>query len=189
MRGRVVGRNEVALAFDIVLEEIENAIAALDRDGAQFCRSGKYDEVKDITGKVLQMTAFRDRVIDLQGEWSDAFPATYGKEPDDGPDPVLRTPGDEFRIPILRALETLGGRATMGRVLDKVEGLMKDRLNERDRQPLPSDPDRTSWHNTAQWERYKMVKQGLLSANSPRGVWEITLEGKRWLADAEKKQR
>jgi len=66
---------------------------------------------------------------------------------------------------------------------------MEDRLNERDRQPLPSDPDRTSWHNTAQWERYKMVKQGLLSANSPRGVWEITLEGKRWLADAEKKQR
>ena len=28
-------QNEVAVAFDIVLEEIENAIAALNREGAQ----------------------------------------------------------------------------------------------------------------------------------------------------------
>jgi hypothetical protein len=37
----LMDRNEVAVAFDIVLEEIENAIAVLNQQGAQAFQSGK----------------------------------------------------------------------------------------------------------------------------------------------------
>ncbi|MEM7820360.1 MAG: winged helix-turn-helix domain-containing protein, partial [Candidatus Aenigmatarchaeota archaeon] len=36
----------------------------------------------------------------------------------------------------------------------------------------------------AQWARNAMVKEGLLASDSPRGVWEITAVGRRWLAAA-----
>jgi restriction system protein len=37
------------------------------------------------------------------------------------------------------------------------------------------------WVNTAQWERYLMIQEGLLKTDSPRGIWEITEKGKQFL--------
>ncbi|MDQ1328156.1 MAG: restriction system protein [Candidatus Poribacteria bacterium] len=42
------------------------------------------------------------------------------------------------------------------------------------------------WVNTTHWVRYKMVKAGLLSENSSRGIWEITEEGRKWINEAMK---
>ena len=69
----------------------------------------------------------------------------------------------------------------MNDVLDKIGIRMSHKLNTYDHQPLPSDPTILRWRNTAQWARAAMVKEGLLSANSPRGVWEITDGGRRFL--------
>jgi restriction system protein len=33
------------------------------------------------------------------------------------------------------------------------------------------------WKNRVMWRRYVLVKQGLLKADSPRGIWELTKEG------------
>ena len=32
------------------------------------------------------------------------------------------------------------------------------------------------WQNNAQWERLRMVQDGILKANSPKGVWELSKE-------------
>lgn len=47
------------------------------------------------------------------------------------------------------------------------------------------------WHvgysiKVSRWARNAMVKEGLLSSDSPRGVWKITQGGLRWLAAATK---
>lgn len=181
-------QNEVAVAFDIVLEEIENAIAALNRDGAQAFEGGKYDIARDLMEKGSQMTAFRERVKDLQKEWLNIFAAIVPQKTRKRKAPRykrlergLRTPEDEFRVPILQSLVDLGGSASMNDVLDKVEKLMSHKLNTYDRQTLPSDPTIQRWRNTAQWAKFTMVKEGLLSSTSPRGVWEITDNGRRFL--------
>jgi len=93
----------------------------------------------------------------------------------------LRTPELAFITPILRALDDLGGSATMAEVLEKVAIAMKDHLKEVDFESLKSDPARPRWNNTAQWARNTMVEDGLLKKNSPRGVWEITGAGKERL--------
>lgn len=33
------------------------------------------------------------------------------------------------------------------------------------------------------WERYRMVREGLLKQESPRGVWEITEQGHIYLQE------
>ena len=93
----------------------------------------------------------------------------------------MRTREDAFRAPILKALVHLGGSAPMTEVLDRVGDVMEGQLNEYDRSPLPTTPGSPRWRNTAQWARNAMVREGLLSSASPRGTWDITEAGERWL--------
>lgn len=93
----------------------------------------------------------------------------------------LRTPEDAFRLPILQALVELGGSADINKVLDLVGTKMEGTLNKYDRQSMTSDPGQTRWRNTAQWCRLALVREGLLQPDSPRGVWELSPEGRRAL--------
>lgn len=56
-----------------------------------------------------------------------------------------------------------------------------DELPEHDRGTLKSGDIR--WRNTDQWARYDMKNQGLLAANSPTGVWEMTEQGRTYLQE------
>lgn len=93
--------------------------------------------------------------------------------------PVSKTPEREYRMPILEALEELGGRGRAKEILKIVYEKMKTLLTEDDLRSLPTGGIR--WRNTAQWERYYMIQEGLLRADSPMGVWEMTEAGRRYL--------
>jgi len=90
----------------------------------------------------------------------------------------LKTPPQAYRRPILEALYELGGRASVQDVLKTVEQKVKSLLTEFDYQRLPSGID-TRWRNTAQWERLALVKDGLLKADSPSGIWELSNKGEQ----------
>ncbi len=189
-------QNEVAIAFDIVLEEIENAIAALNQQGAQAFQSGKYEVARDLTEKGSQMAVFRTKVADLQREWLQTFdsaslprPRATGNRIGERLKRGLRTREDAFRIPVLESLVELGGCASMADVLARVEAKMRDFLNEYDLSPLPSDPSQIRWRNTAQWAKKAMVTEGLIAPDTPRGTWQITEDGRRWLDTIRKQNR
>ena len=88
----------------------------------------------------------------------------------------LKTPQQAYRQPILEALYELRGSASAGDVLQMVEKKMRPVLNEVDYQKLPSGVD-TRWRNTAMWERFSLVKEGLLKSGSPDGIWELSDKG------------
>lgn len=70
----------------------------------------------------------------------------------------------------------------MKKVLDAVGKKMEGVLNNYDRQRLNSPPAyEVRWRNTVEWSRYRMVRDGLLRGDSPRGVWELTPRGRRAL--------
>ncbi len=94
-----------------------------------------------------------------------------------------RTPDKAYYQPILKTLDELGGSAKVKDVLVRVEKLMKGVLKEVDYQRLISDPKTPRWINAARWARQNMVEEGLLKKNSPRGVWEISTVGRRYLAE------
>jgi len=81
---------------------------------------------------------------------------------------------------ILESLIELGGAARSEKVIDRVGQKLEHILTASDREILRSGID-IRWRNRTAWQRYHMVRQGLLKSNSPRGVWEITEEGRRWL--------
>lgn len=99
---------------------------------------------------------------------------------------VDKTPEREYWVPILEALEALGGKGYANEVLKIVYTKMKDRFTEDDLQRLPSGND-YRWRNTAQWARRNMVINGLLRDDSPVGVWEISVAGRAYLEQIRQK--
>ncbi|MBA3063704.1 MAG: hypothetical protein FP833_12280, partial [Atribacteria sp.] len=59
---------------------------------------------------------------------------------------------------------------------------MKNFLVSVDLEELPSVRQKR-WRNTAMWEKSHMVKDGLLKSDSPRGIWEISEKGKKYLKE------
>ena len=108
-------------------------------------------------------------------------PATTGKSSAEHPKKErlqkgLRTPNRVYRRPILVALYELGGRAPTADALSLVERKVKPLLNELDLQMLPSGMD-LRWRNAAQWVRVVLIREGLMKADSQRGVWELSDKG------------
>ncbi|MCM8748014.1 winged helix-turn-helix domain-containing protein [Thermomicrobiaceae bacterium CFH 74404] len=194
-RGALMERNEVLVAFEILLEEIEQVANAVQESGASALRSGRYDEAEAAIEHARRLAEFRERVKSLQAEWTRLTGAAPVKVARRAPrrrlqkyQPLsrgLRTPEASFRRPILESLVELGGSAPMDVVLQKVEEKMRSVLNEYDYQPLASMPRELRWKNTAAWCRLTLVREGLLNGDSPRGIWEISDAGRRALESGE----
>ena len=87
-----------------------------------------------------------------------------------------------FELPILEILYSRGGSAPMREVLDEIEQKIGHLFGPVDHEFTPSGGE-IRWRNTAQWARNSLVKRGLLRADSPRGIWELSDEG---MAEVEK---
>lgn len=182
--------NDVQSAIDIVLEELENVIDHLKSEGVQAFENGDYNKVKKLGEKGEQVNSFYQKVNNLRKEWLNI--AVSVKRPKAKKirrkkhrklQHGLRTPESAFRIPILKILVELDGKGTTKEILAKVERSMKYVLNDYDYMPLSANPHTPRWRNTAQWSRVIMVKDGLLRNDSPRGVWEITDKGRKYLEE------
>jgi hypothetical protein len=92
------------------------------------------------------------------------------------------TPVQAYWKPILQVLVEMGGRGKRQRVIDSVGAKMKSILTPADFGNLPKS-GRTRWSNRVVWQASEMRAQGLIKNNSPRGLWEITDAGRKWLDD------
>jgi len=184
-----MNKEKVTTALGVLFDEVEALIGALNEEGAEAFRAGAYDRAQRLGRDAEWVTEFRNDLRALAGRWRDFVtgkpPARRRTRRRSGARLAsgLRTPEEQFRKPILEALVELGGSAPVDQVLRLVARKMQDTINEYDREPLPSPPHVVRWHNTAQWARRRMVITGLLSPNSPRGIWEITPKGRRALEE------
>ncbi len=185
----------VTSAFELLLEEIEAEIDFINRMGARAFEAREYEKAREALERAATLTAFRDKVAALRKEWETMLAAADQAEDEETRQERrnlgrlrrgLRTPEHAYYRPILQALEEAGGSAPMAQVLDRVYQLMQGVLKDVDHQPLASDPDMPRWRNAAQWARNSMVKEGLLKADSPRGIWETTHQGCAWLRQEKK---
>jgi hypothetical protein len=91
-----------------------------------------------------------------------------------------RTPERDFYAPILRAVSDLGGSARTSAALQRVRTRIE--LRPTDLELVAKGEER--WRNTARFARKDLVELGLLSRQSPHGVWQITERGRAWIANA-----
>lgn len=199
---------DIRTALDMLGEAVDARIVQMQRHGARQLEAGRYDDAQDTIARAKALeAALRDlrtvgqRLLDAAApspqeatsppEPQVPTPPTLRERPDaSATEPLPRgrkTPRRAYRVPILRALVEAGGAARTARVLDRVYELMQHRLNDYDLQMKPSGRE-PRWRNTAQFERLRMVREGLLADDSPTGIWEITEAGRRYLAEQDDKQ-
>ncbi len=183
----------VVAAFEMLLEEVEAEIDLINRLGARAFEFCDYDRARDALERAGLITAFRDKTDALRKEWNSLARSPASEAEDEESQTQrrnlgrlargLRTREEAYYRPILETLEELGGSAAMQQVLERVEQVMRSTLKKVDYDPLASDPNLPRWKNTGQWARNSMVKEGLLKDDSPRGIWEISENGRRWLSE------
>lgn len=89
----------------------------------------------------------------------------------------------EYELPLLKTLEELDGSAPAGLVIERLGHRLGGQLTPTDLETLDSGVVR--WHNRAQFVRFELVRLGYMKNDSPRGVWEISDNGKQRLFDDE----
>lgn len=187
----------VASAFEMLLEEVEAEMDFINEIGAGAMQGRDYEKAKEAVARAERLTAFRDRVAGLRKEWAELWEATERVEDEETRTKRrnlgklrkgVRTPEAAYHIPILKALAGMGGQGKATAVLEIVGRDMKPVLKPVDLEPLASDPENQRWRNAAQWARNSMIHEGLLKADSPRGLWEITDKGRQFLRDSENRE-
>ena len=88
-------------------------------------------------------------------------------------------PRTRYALPILKALNQLGGSAATSEVLKAVRQLMKGQLKPIDLSSRPAG--HLYWENRIHDMRRELINRGLMQANSPRGIWEISDAGREHL--------
>jgi restriction system protein len=89
----------------------------------------------------------------------------------------------EIEVPLLAAIEQLGGEAKPCDVYPLVTQRFPDLSAEEQEVRLESSASTTKWHNTIQWVRQALVGAGQVDG-STRGIWKITPAGKQRLSAA-----
>jgi hypothetical protein len=87
-----------------------------------------------------------------------------------------KMPQKDFRVPLLMTLLRFGGRAQAKDVRPLLGAIVAPKLADGDYESVSTGDPR--WWNATCWERNELVKEGLLRADSERGVWEISEAGK-----------
>jgi len=83
----------------------------------------------------------------------------------------VRTQEIVFEPIIQSVLEEIGGAAFMGTVIESVFEKMHKNLSGFDMALLRDGEPR--WRNTLRWSVMKMKEKGLISSQSPRGIWRL----------------
>jgi hypothetical protein len=85
-------------------------------------------------------------------------------------------PHEGYELPLLAIVGERGGRAPTREVLDELGKRLEKDLMPADYERLASGDIR--WRNRAQFVRLRMIERGDMAKDSPRGLWEITDQGR-----------
>lgn len=168
-------------AFETLLENVNDELEKTQKVGADFFARGKISQVRKIADRMEELQSLMKQVHELQDRFNKLIPASEaGMDTIHKLPPGVKTNLKQYRLPILQVLVEMGGSALVDQVLVRVQEVMSDRLNDIDYQLLPSRKE-VRWRNTAKWERWSMVQDGLLNKDAPYGTWEITEKGREML--------
>jgi hypothetical protein len=174
----------VKQVLESCIAELENILVEMNTEIKRALDEGNYAQSQ----RLIQEAESVKQVIEQIGHIKDRSPSgpttTLARPPVSRTSKRMRATGvtsqKAYQIPLLEALVELGGRASVSKVLERVYEKVKHSLTPKDLETLPSGGD-IRWRNAVMWVRSKLKDQGLLAADSPKGIWEITEAGRRYL--------
>lgn len=102
----------------------------------------------------------------VKGEWTSS-----AGEP---PVPLGQLHTKDYVTPIITALQDLGGSARKQEITRAVKAELGSRMSPIDRERLPSGMPR--WLTRLAKARANLIRDGVLRADTPRGIWELKLD-------------
>ena len=180
----------ISRLFAQLIDSLEGAITQLSQKSVNYFSKNNFEDGKKLVLAQTKLIEIKDEISKQEKAWLQLNLDQF-EEQELQPKLQLssrqvkgkRTPQSEYVIPILEALAEMNGGGKMSEVLDIVKRKMANKLTPFDYESLPSSPTTIRWKNTAQWTRYQLVQRGLMSDNSPNGVWEITSKGYQFLKE------
>ena len=127
------------------------------------------DEINNKLKKLAD--GFEEVLCDLHSRIGKANKTCSQKIPVKKRSKKLKTTKEVLRKEIIKALNTLGGSGGVQQILVEMEKQLNGKLLPRDMETVSID---LVWKNNACWERNRMVNEGILKNDSPRGIWELS---------------
>lgn len=186
-------RTNVLAAWELLLEQLEQEARHIDNDGGDAFKRGDHAQAQKLLAQAAELKDLRAQVQALEPRLRRLVrvnvPIKSILQPkhkaNEGSITAAHTPEAAYRLPILRVLEGMGGAGRTSEVLRIVGEKMRGRLYPADFESLPSGKRNIRWSVTASWCRNTLKEEGLLKADSPNGVWEISDTGRDWLKGQE----
>ena len=92
-----------------------------------------------------------------------------------------RVPQRKFRVPLLKALYGLGGRAYSREIRVTMQRLVAPMLGAADHELVSNGQPR--WWNAICSVRNDLITEGLFRSDSERGVWELSKRGIEFMSE------
>lgn len=172
-------------AFKALRKQVNDEINQVKNASQELMRTSHFTEARRLVEKGEKLLLLKEEVNKLNRKWRQFFPQgetlpgidaeivnTHGR----------KTPEEAYYSPILKALVEMNGRGKTAKVVDRVGEMMAGILNDFDRERLITD-NRLRWRNTAEWARNELKVRGFIKSGSPRGTWEISEEGRKYLKE------
>ena len=175
-------------AFDVLIDELGAALELVKKEGMQAIQQDQFTKAQAAAQRAEVLSKYLKGLEGLREKWQAMLSGATRdklerrKSKRTHLSPGIRTPNRAYRIPILEALLELGGSARSRDVLTIVESKMKSKFRAVDYEQTQGRRV-PRWRNAAEWERNTMKNEGLISADSPTGIWEITQEGRAYLRE------
>ena len=170
-RGRAPANEVLNRVRELMADDLREVDLSQRSGGQTYWENRTHDMRRELVARGLMM---RDSP---HGTWEITDAGRESLHPQmDRPLPQSR-----YELPILMALKQLGGSAATHVVLRRVRQLMVDELREID---ISRRSDgQVYMENRAQAMRSELVRRGLMKADSPYGIWEITDAGREYLCN------
>lgn len=107
----------------------------------------------------------------LKGHRSDKSTGSLSREGKERPQGEL-IPEAVLKNTLLQVLADMGGLGKVKMILDEMEVRLGNRLTDADKERLEDNEPR--WRKKTQWLRFNLKEEGVLKADSPRGIWELS---------------
>ena len=169
-------------AFQVLERVLAEGTKEMREMGADLFLNGDMEEIRDHTELVGQLDELSKMLQTLKKEWERLDFVFIENQPhirEERGESGQRTPQEDFRLPLLQALEKNGGSGITRIIVDTVGELIHEKLLPGDFQLLKAGEIR--WRNATMWSRYDLIVDGLMKNDSPRGVWEISEQGREYL--------
>lgn len=169
---------KVTEAIRALKQTLIDELKAAKQEGSRAFEQSEFEVAQAAARRGVKIGGFLQQVEALELMWESGEPEEPIPEPPGKVEKPTSQVGsgsdskeDDYVMPILQALQELGGKGSAHQVMDQIEAIL-------DPSVLKGQSGSNGWRLAAQTASAAMVKKGFISAESPEGEWKLTTKGR-----------